>query len=97
MFHKAIALNDFIFKIKRRESPNCSLCDKNEETLIHLFCECEKVTKIWHDLRTIISQSNFLLNVTNFEKLFGFLLINLSLIFALEVLHTLVSSRISQE
>ena len=28
IFHKAIALNDFPYKIKRKESPNCSLCDK---------------------------------------------------------------------
>ena len=40
--HKAIALNDFLFKIKRKDSPNCSLCDKKEETMVHLFCECEK-------------------------------------------------------
>ena len=46
-------------------------CDKNEETMVHLFCECHKVTPIWHDLLTIISQNDVLINVTNFEKLFG--------------------------
>ena len=71
IFHKAIALNDFLFKIKRKDSPNCSLCDKNEETMVHLFCECDKVTPNWHDLLTIISQNDAFINVTNFEKLFG--------------------------
>ena len=72
VFHKAIAVNDFLFKIKRKDSPNCSLCEKKEETLVHLFCECEKVTPIWHNLITVISQKlNSNLSVTNFEKLFG--------------------------
>ena len=72
IFHKAIALNDFLCKIKRKDSPNCSLCDKKEETMVHLFCECEKVTPIWHDLLAIISQNvNHVINISNFEKLFG--------------------------
>ena len=72
IFHKAIALNDFLFKIKRKNSPNCSLCDKKEETMVHLFCECEKVTPVWQNLLVIISRENrSAINVTNFNKLFG--------------------------
>ena len=65
-------MNDFLFKIKRKESPKCTLCEKKEETLVHLFCESEKVTPIWHDLLTILSQNlDSNITVTNFEKLFG--------------------------
>ena len=74
-FHKAIALNDFLHKIKRRDSPNCSLCNKKEETMVHLFCDCEKVSPIWLDLLDTISQKNAnfaVQNVSNFEKIFGF-------------------------
>ena len=72
IFHRAIALNDFLFKIKRKESHNCTLCDKKEETMVHLFCDCEKVAPIWHDLLVTISQKcNSIIIVTNFEKLFG--------------------------
>ena len=72
VFHKAIALNAFLYKIKRKDSPNCSFCDKFEETTVHLFCECEKVTPLWHELLTLIHlklDPNF--NLTTFEKLFG--------------------------
>ena len=73
VFHKAIALNNFLHKIKRKDSPTCSLCGKQDETIVHLFCTCEKVVPLWHDLLTIILQKNNLnLVVTNFEKLFGF-------------------------
>ena len=72
LFHKAIALNDFLFKIKRKISPNCSFCDKEEETIIHLFCKCEKVNPIWQDLISKISKENSLnLNINDFDKMFG--------------------------
>ena len=71
IFHKSIGLNEFLFRIKRVESPNCIWCNKNVESLIHLFCECEKVTPIWLFLTYKISQFVSNLNVTNFEKLFG--------------------------
>ena len=29
VFHKAITFNDFIFKIIRKDSPNCDFCEKN--------------------------------------------------------------------
>ena len=72
IFHKAIAFNCFLFKIKRKESPNCSLCDKKEETMVHLFCECEKIAPVWQVLLTFISQNcDSIITVTNFEKHFG--------------------------
>ena len=72
IFHKAIALNDFLYKIKRKNSPNCSLCNKEEETMVHIFCDCEKVIPVWQDLLDIIGQKDVNLgNVTNFEKMFG--------------------------
>lgn len=72
IFHNSIALNVFLHKIKRKESPNCSFCDKKEETIIHLFIECEKVAPLWQDLLSIISQkSEEDIQITNFEKMFG--------------------------
>ena len=70
IFHKAIALNTFLFRIKRKDSPNCSLCGKEEETMVHLFCECEKVVPLWQTLLNIISQKcNPVPHVANFEKI----------------------------
>ena len=31
VFHKAIAVNEFLFKIKRKESPKCTLCEKRRK------------------------------------------------------------------
>ena len=74
LFHKSIALNNFLFKIKRKDSPKCSFCGEKDETFIHLFCECDKVNPVWNDLIIAISQQlNSNISITNFEKLFGIL------------------------
>jgi len=72
LFHKSIALNDFVFRIKRKDSPNCIFCDKEIETIVHLFCDCECVVHLWNDLLQIIhlkEDPDFALN--NFVKMFG--------------------------
>ena len=35
VFHNAIAFNDFLFKIKRKDSPDCVFCKTFPETIIH--------------------------------------------------------------
>ena len=72
IFHNAIAFNDFLFKIKRTDSPNCCFCKKFPETIIHFFCECEIARSLWIDLFNIIrskEDSDFI--ATPFEKVFG--------------------------
>ena len=57
--------------------------------MVHLFCDCEKVTPIWHDLLGIINQnSNSIINVTNFDEKNGWYLqwqICFLLIFAYDI------------
>ena len=72
IFHNAIALNNFLFKIKRKDTPNCSFCDKKPETMVHLFCNCDIVIPMWQDLLLIIRskyKSDVVLN--DFKKMFG--------------------------
>ena len=72
IFHKAIAFNDFLFKIKRRDSPYCSFCNTVEETITHVFLQCDKVKPIWKDIIRLINQKeNTSINVSDFGKMFG--------------------------
>ena len=76
LFHKSIGLNDFLHKIKRKDSPNCSLCNKEPETYSHLFIECPVVSSIWDELIKIIynkTKSPKLLCVSSFQKMFGYI------------------------
>ena len=66
------AQTNSLHKIGRFDSPNCSFCKKFPETLLHLFCQCEKVSPLWDDLCFLInsiSEESFTFSV--FEKMFG--------------------------
>ena len=68
LFHKAIALNDFLYKIKRIDSPNSSFCKSAPETL-HIFIDCKVVKPVWDKTIEVICQkSNGVINVSKFEK-----------------------------
>lgn len=72
IFHKAIGFKDFLYKIKRVDSPNCSFCNKVPETLIHIFCDCEVVVPLWKEILTILrSKYDPNLSFSKFEKIFG--------------------------
>ena len=72
IFHRAIAFNDFLFKIGRKDSPLCSMCHKDPETIIHVFCECDIVKPIWVALQNLINaklHSDYDFN--HFDYIFG--------------------------
>ena len=72
IFHKAICTNKFLHKIGRNDSPLCHFCKKNDESLIHLFCECDVVTPFWDHLSDFIeSKTGESLQFSNYQKMFG--------------------------
>ena len=72
LFHRAIALNDFLCKIKRKDSPDCAFCSSAPETYTHLFVECPVVKPVWDEtINAIAKKINQVLNPTTFEKMFG--------------------------
>ena len=69
-FHRRLATNNFLFKMKLKENENCTFCQKAPETLMHLFWTCQKTSKLWKSIvewlqNMNIIQNNFtLLNIT---------------------------------
>ena len=71
-FHGAIALWDFLFKIKRIDSPVCCFCEKVPETIIHIFCKCDLVKPLWLEIGNIfLLNTEFDSQFSNLEKVFG--------------------------
>ena len=50
MLNRILFTNSKLFKLKLVESPLCSFCDKNEETLEHLFVFCEHSKAFWKEI-----------------------------------------------
>ena len=72
VFHNANAFENFLFRIKRKKSPNCVFCNNFPETITNFFCDCDIVKPIWKDLVELIRgkhDSNF--TISSFEKIFG--------------------------
>ena len=72
VFHNANAFENFLFRIKRKDSPNCVYCNNFPETITHFFCDCDIAKPIWKDLVELIRDkhdSNF--TISTFDKMFG--------------------------
>ena len=48
--HRLVATNSFLYKIKLKDSPICTFCKVENETLAHLFWSCEIIRSFWHEL-----------------------------------------------
>ena len=49
--HNILYLNKALFKMSLKNSKLCSLCNSCDETLVHLFRECQVIIHLWNLLR----------------------------------------------
>ena len=68
---RRIATNDFLTKIGRRDNPNCSFCNEEQEKLLHLFWSCPKVVTFWHELIARLTLINITSEHYTIEPLVG--------------------------
>ena len=54
------------------ESPACSFCNQDEESLIDFFCECHVTRKLWKDLQKFFAASLELPEFNMKNALFGY-------------------------
>ena len=61
--HRRIATNSFLKKkIKIKDSDQCTFCQHEPESLIHLFWTCNHTRSFWINLSTWCSSSNIVTN-----------------------------------
>ena len=51
LLHRRLATNTFLEKINLKDNDPCSVCQIEEETLIHLLWNCTVTPCFWHNLR----------------------------------------------
>ena len=54
MLHRSIVTNKMLYIWKVVESPKCSFCKTEIETMIHLFVNCVKVQELWNHIKTVV-------------------------------------------
>ena len=62
-----------LFKFKKVDSPLCDFCEKELETIEHLFFHCAKVSMFWDDLKVLLNSLNITIRLDIKNVLFGFL------------------------
>ena len=53
IIHRIIPYNNFVFKIKVKDSPICSFCKDDLETKEHIFADCNIVKEVWSNIEEI--------------------------------------------
>ena len=62
-----------LFKFKKVDSPLCDFCEKELETIEHLFFHCTKVSMFWNDLKSVLDSFNIIIKFDIMNVLFGIL------------------------
>ena len=50
LLHRTLPTNKKLLQFKIKDSSECDYCGQEEESLLHLFCECDLSTQIWQEL-----------------------------------------------
>ncbi len=54
ILHRYYPCNTFINKFRKDVSPKCSFCNLENETLIHLFCNCKYSEDFWKQVSMLV-------------------------------------------
>ena len=56
ILHHILTTNYSVSKFKREQTPLCEFCKSQNETIYHLFWQCEKVKTFWKELQHTINR-----------------------------------------
>ena len=54
LLHNALVFNRQLYHWKIKNTDLCSNCNKEKETVLHFYCECEYAQKLWSEVQTFI-------------------------------------------
>ena len=86
ILHRIIPTNTFLYRIKQKETSLCTFCNEEEETIEHLFYDCNVTYNFWLSFLQKIKLFDEHFSISKTEILLGFitksLFINLLIIIA---------------
>ena len=56
MLHRVVILNEKLYKWGKVDSPLCTICQKETETVNHIFLECQIVQKLWKSVQKLCEE-----------------------------------------
>ena len=71
ILNRILYTNKMLFKFKKVDSPFCGFCQKELETIEHLFFHCTKVCMFWDELKVVLNSLNIFVSFDIKDVLFG--------------------------
>ena len=68
---RIVANNRYLPLCKKASSNLCDFCNRNIETQIHLFAECEIIQDFWNRLEFFMMQNGWTVRLSKFDKCLG--------------------------
>jgi len=56
LLHRVLPTQRYLFLCKIKDSPLCNFCEKDEQSIVHLFFDCDLVSKFWNDLLVLLKE-----------------------------------------
>ena len=78
--NKVLYLNKKLFKFRISTSPLCPFCRLSDETVLHLFYECNIILNLWNELDLFFENEFTLFDLTPQAAFLGFLNVNSKLL-----------------
>ena len=57
LLNRILCTNLLLVKIGKSDNPKCTFCNKVNESIVHLFWECEFIVKYWYDFQNWINNN----------------------------------------
>ena len=73
LLNRILYTNKMLFMFKKVDSPLCDFCEKELETIEHVFFYCTKVLIFWDDLKALLNSVNITVSFDIKDVLLGFL------------------------
>lgn len=74
IIHRILGTNHLLYKMNKRQNPDCSFCKEEPETIEHLLWTCPVINDLWEDLNSWIFRETQIELPLNLELvIFGFL------------------------
>ena len=72
ILHRIVPTNLYLFKLEFIDTPSCTYCNNDIETIYHLFLECFKVKELWLNIEEwLLNRFNLPLTFDRNSILFG--------------------------
>ena len=80
ILNNVLYLNKKLFKFRKSTSPLCPFCKLSDETVLHLFYECNIILNLWNELDLFFENEFMLFDLTPQAAFLGFLNVNSKLL-----------------